>query len=1099
MKRLIFVAVAFLVGCNGMGSGANRFLPASPGGADSAASVSQAVQDGRRGEKTKLHLTMTIPKRHRRDEARSVHPSTISSQTQSVSIAVNGGGAAVYNATPSSAACHVTAGGTVCTFVVNAPVGSDTFVIATYSSVGGGGTKLDQGSAIFNVLRGKNNAPSIRLGPVVTNSADAGIGSLRYAIGAANPGDTIMLLLPASSTIALAGPLTVSNRLSIAGPGVTASARRHGRHPDATYTGVTLSGGGTQQIFAIAAGATVTISGLILANGSASTTSGGAINNAGTLTLVSDVFTNNSTSVQTPLAIRAPHPKHVRKASRRGAPAPAPDTRVRRPHCSSVYQIGGAIYNNATLSVSGTTFDGNAVVTNIASCIYGYGGAIFNDIHGVLTSSGNTYTNNGAYEGGAVYNYSEYGQASFSGDTFDANTGCTAAIGCPTSGCTTSCTSYAQGYGAAIYDGDGPGISVTNCVFENNVAGGATAGSYGDGGALYLDEGAVTISGSTFSNNLAGGGTTNESAGEGGAIYWDGSSSGLRLVNDTFTGNAAGGDYYGEGGALIAYEQVNGSGDTFTSNRAFGSGSVQYMDGYAEGGAINEDDGLNLTGTKFSANSATGAYEGEGGAIFSDDPTVLSSDTFTSNSAIGTGSGGAAASAYGGAIYAEDGLALTKNAFTSNKASVAGSLATDAYGGAIYTTDGLTSFGDSFASNSAVALAGTGVNVYGGAIANSYVLTVNGDLFSANSATGTNASYGGAIYNDYIDTSISNTTFSSNTATGSNSGYGGAIDDESGMTLSGSLVSGNKTSSYGGGINAEDTETIAGVTISGNTVVSAPDYGGGGGIYGDSTVTITNSTISGNTVTISGTTAAGGGGVYNNEGMSITGTTISGNVVLGSGTGSGGGGIFSYDSMALLNSTIVGNRSSLGGGYMTYGAYTNALSNVTIYQNAATVSGGNINNPYTITLTNSIVAGGTSPDGPDISNVGTITSGDYNIIQTAVSGNLLTGTTTHNQQANPLLLALTNNGGPTFTNAETASSPGRADIPFVAGMCNGVVGTTIDQRAFSRGAANRCDVGAFELSGAPTAIRQHVTAIHGNHHPHAHVHHHPARPNSATR
>ena len=632
MKRLIFVAVAFLVGCNGMGSGANRFLPGSPGGADSAVSVPQAVQDGRRGEKTKVHLTMTIPKRHRRDEARNVHPSTISSLTQSVSIAVNGGGAAVYNATPSSAACNVTTGGTVCTFVVNAPVGSDTFVIATYSSVGGGGTKLDQGSAVFNVVRGKNNAPSIRLGPVVTNSADAGLGSLRYAIGAANPGDTIMLLLPASSTIALAGPLTVSNRLSIAGPGVTASARRHGRHPDATYTGVTLSGGGTQQIFAIQAGATVTISGLILANGSASTTSGGAINNAGTLTLVSDVFTNNSTSVQTPLAIRAPHPKHVRKASRRGAPAPAHDTRVRRPHCSSVYQIGGAIYNNATLSVSGTTFDGNAVVTNIASCIYGYGGAIFNDIHGVLTSSGNTYTNNGAYEGGAVYNYSEYGQASFSGDTFHANTGCTAAIGCPTSGCATTCTSIAEGYGAAIYDDYGPGISVTNCLFENNVVGGVSGGSYGEGGALYLDEGAVTISGSTFTSNLAGGGATNESEGEGGAIYWDGSSSGLRLINDTFTGNAAGGDDHGEGGAINAYYPITGSGDTFTSNVAFGNGSAQYMNGEAEGGAIYEDDGLNLTGSKFSSNSATGAYEGEGGAIFSDDPTVLSSDTFASNS-----------------------------------------------------------------------------------------------------------------------------------------------------------------------------------------------------------------------------------------------------------------------------------------------------------------------------------------------------------------------------------------------------------------------------------------------------------------------------------
>ena len=121
--------------------------------------------------------------------------------------------------------------------------------------------------------------------------------------------------------------------------------------------------------------------------------------------------------------------------------------------------------------------------------------------------------------------------------------------------------------------------------------------------------------------------------------------------------------------------------------------------------------------------------------------------------------------------------------------------------------------------------------------------------------------------------------------------------------------------------------------------------------------------------------------------------------------------------------------------------------------------------------------------GPDIDNTGTLTSGDYNIIQTAVAGTALAGTTTHNQQVDPLLLALANNGGATFTNADTTGSPGRADIPFSGGMCNGAAGTNIDQRGFTRGAGGRCDVGAFELAGVPSAIRQLLTAVLGNHHP----------------
>ena len=54
MKRLIFVALAFLFGCNGVGgSGASRFLPAGPG-ASAPDAITQGAPDLRRGEKTKV-------------------------------------------------------------------------------------------------------------------------------------------------------------------------------------------------------------------------------------------------------------------------------------------------------------------------------------------------------------------------------------------------------------------------------------------------------------------------------------------------------------------------------------------------------------------------------------------------------------------------------------------------------------------------------------------------------------------------------------------------------------------------------------------------------------------------------------------------------------------------------------------------------------------------------------------------------------------------------------------------------------------------------------------------------------------------------------
>jgi len=136
--------------------------------------------------------------------------------------------------------------------------------------------------------------------------------------------------------------------------------------------------------------------------------------------------------------------------------------------------------------------------------------------------------------------------------------------------------------------------------------------------------------------------------------------------------------------------------------------------------------------------------------------------------------------------------------------------------------------------------------------------------------------------------------------------------------------------------------------------------------------------------------------------------------------------------------------------------------------------------------------------GPDISNGGTIVSGDYNIIATAIAGTALTGAVANNKIGDPLLLALTNNGGPTFTNADQAASPGKGYIPYAinngsgsatCGTYNASVGiVSVDQRGFTRGSGGFCDAGAYEFAGVASAIRLHVPAVRGSGR-----HKHPAR------
>jgi hypothetical protein len=1058
-RAAAFALAGALASCSG---GGNRLLPAAGGFAPNAAGTSP--QSASRRYKIPVRMRIRIPRRTR-DRVRIAHPSTISSLTQSVGISINGGAQLLFNTTPSSPGCVAGPTGIVCTFNLSVAPGTVTFAATTYTAPGGSGTAIDHGVAQVPITVGKANSVVISLGPVVSTTNDSGIGSLRYAVATAGSGDTIMFLLPPGSIIGLNTPVTISGNVTIAGPGVSPGD-------------ITVSGGGATQIFNVTGNAT--ISGLILTGGKAVTPGrpGGAVGNTGTLTLANNSI-GNSTSIVS-----------IRRAPRKA------DLRL-HPHCTTTYNWGGAVYNTGVLTTSGNTFNGNLVKSDLTNCLDGYGGAIFNDVNAVLTSSGDTFTNNSAYEGGAVYNSSGAAPVRFTGDTFTGNTTCTSISGCPTTGCNNSgCTSYAQGSGGAIYD-TSIGVTIDSSAFNNNAAGGATTGSHGQGGALVLVNGFPVVTNSTFTGNLAGGGSASCSEGEGGAIV---AIAPLEIDGDTFANNQSTGDNSSIGGAIFANATITGTGDTFTSNAAIGSGSACATSSQGAGGAIFAAAAVTLGKSTFNGNGASGNAEGSGGAMQANGAT-LTGDTFTSNAVVGTGAQGASPTAGGGAA-ALGGLAkLIGDTFSGNSAKI--EAPGSAYGGALVGGGLINSTSNTYASNTVTATAGTGL-VTGGAVSlASGTLNSIGDTFKSNSATGTGAAGGGALMtnglftiNDATFTSnsvtggtngeggafaaqttagtVSNSTFTGNAATGGNIGAGGAIFDEIGSQIQSSKISQNTASGGGGGIINGGTEVISDSTISGNTVTNASmNNAGGGGILAANTVLLERSTVSNNAVTVSGPGTAGGGGIMNDAGLIALESTISGNTVLGSAPNSGGGGVYNLNGATFFNSTISNNTSHIDGGGIEIASNNMvALINATVYQNAATGNGGNIDNLFTTLLANSIVAGGSANIGSDVFNSGTMNSGDYNIIQTQPfpGGGTFGGTTTHNLAGDPHLLGLSNNGGPTFTNADQLHGPGQGVIPFIANQCNGYAVTT-DQRLYTRGTGGFCDIGAFEFNAVPSASR----------------------------
>jgi hypothetical protein len=615
-----------------------------------------------------------------------------------------------------------------------------------------------------------------------------------------------------------------------------------------------------------------------------------------------------------------------------------------------------------------------------------------------------------------------------------------------------------SGEGGAVYNTGS--LTATNTTFSANSAG------EGSGGAIYNGSGAtLALSGSLFTNNAAA---------LGGAIDNEGTAT---LSSDTFKSNAgwagsssSSSQAYGYGAAIYANGKESIDASSFSGNTAGGSSAQSY----GVGGAIAQFGGtLSITNSQFVNNVAGGGTNGSwgyGGAVYFDGSgqPELDNDTFKSNVAGADGFG------YGGAVFVEEALNGSNDVFNKNTAT--GTASGYAYGGAIYAENGLSLTSSSFAGNSVVA--GSGGAVYGGALDSEFNSTLSTVTFTNNAATAGSGgtAEGGAILVDNGTSTWQAMSCSNNSATAQGSSSyaaGGAAAIFGSTTASGTFNSNQATASgnntlggVGGGI-AVEVGPFAFTGTSANNSSSTE----GGALWLDDTAAVNASSIFGNAVTAVAAPQDGGGGIYNALGgtLSLTSTTVNANTTSGGVPGTGGGGIFSLGAATISNSTVAFNTSSVdGGGIENVASGGFALINVTVYQNdaVAPTGGNNLKNLYSdsaMTVANSILAGGGGTiSGADISNDGTITSKNYNIIQTApVGAGTMNGQTGANLQVDPQLLGLSNNGGPTKTIGDTGSSPGTRYIPYSS--CS-ALGITVDQRGFDRNVNNNgfCDVGAFE-------------------------------------
>lgn len=268
---------------------------------------------------------------------------------------------------------------------------------------------------------------------------------------------------------------------------------------------------------------------------------------------------------------------------------------------------------------------------------------------------------------------------------------------------------------------------------------------------------------------------------------------------------------------------------------------------------------------------------------------------------------------------------------------------------------------------------------------------------------------------------------------------------EASASISGLTVTGG-SAQRGGGLLNEGRLTLEEVAVSGNDA----DFGGAADNFGG-VLTLRRSSVSSNA-------AVFGGGLYNENGgdLRVSASTVSGNEAQ-----QDGGGVYTNTAAGeITNSTIGENSADEGGGI--YSEFSSLeITNSTVNANDAP-SGGNVASEESEVLaTNTIVSGATDGEAAGENCSAPLDSGGGNLDSGDTCGFVLAS---DDEDADPLLGDLQNNGGPTNTYALGGGSP--AIDGGINGPCPGA-----DQRGVERprdGDGNGsflCDVGAFEAPG----------------------------------
>ncbi len=318
-------------------------------------------------------------------------------------------------------------------------------------------------------------------------------GSLGYEIANASSGDSIVFQNGLSGTITLSSAITVSQDLTITGPGAGQLA---------------VSGGGQSQIFDVTA-PTVSVSGLTVTDAA-----GGAVivnpSVPGSLTVSAMTFSDDTASGGDGGAID--QESGVETITVAGST-----------FTDDAASFGGAIWDEGSLiSVSNSIFTRDSATND--------GGVYYSEEGSALHVSGSSFTQDSAGgDGGAINNSQEtwVSGSTFSGDSAGASGGGEGGALVSNEAVVSSSTFSGDSAGA---DGSGQGgaieaeiANVSSSTFSGDSAG---ANGSGQGGALV---GSGTVIDSTLTGN---------SAGEGGAIDALG---GMTLTSDTLDENAAAG------------------------------------------------------------------------------------------------------------------------------------------------------------------------------------------------------------------------------------------------------------------------------------------------------------------------------------------------------------------------------------------------------------------------------------------------------------------------------------------------------------------------------------------------------------------------------